>query len=44
MNQYSNDVKIKDMKENLKVAIDKLNLYISLTKAATRVSGMHKHN
>ena len=26
------------------IAIDKLNLYISLNSAATTVSGMHKHD
>jgi len=44
INQYSDDVKIKEVGDNLKVAIDKLNLYISLNKAAAKVSGDHKHN
>lgn len=42
--QYSGDVNIKEVGDNLKVAIDKLNLYISLNKAAAKVSGDHKHN
>ena len=44
INQYSGDVNIKEVGDNLKVAIDKLNLYISLNKAAAKVSGDHKHN
>jgi hypothetical protein len=43
MDQYDDDVKIGDIRENLMIAFNKLDLYCNLIKAAVKVSGSQCH-
>ena len=43
MDQYDDDVKIGDIRDNLIIAFNKLDLYCNLIKAAVKVSGSQCH-
>ena len=43
MDQYDPDVKIGDIRDNLIIAFNKLDLYCNLIKAAVKVSGSQCH-
>lgn len=44
ISQYEPDVKIGDIRDNLRVAFSKLDLYCNLIQAAVRVAGVHSHH
>ena len=43
LNQYNDDVKIKDFRAHWLLAVEKLQLYIAVNEASTVVSGEHNH-
>ena len=40
---YDDNIKIIELKDKLRIAIDKLKLYISLNESAASVSSVHKY-